>query len=98
MTFPGLLIFLPPKVAPRGVEFFGYRFSRQFVKFPALFNFRPPTPPPPPAGLIFLLIFWTVHDISRTFDFFTPPLKFPLRPPYCSVVDAERHFQCNARC
>ena len=32
------------------------------------------------VGQIFFLIFWTVHEISRTF-YFVNPLKFPLRPP-----------------
>ena len=59
------------------------RFSLQFVKFPALLKFWPLPPPPGPPGVGWvnkLLIFWTVHDISRTFDFLTP-VKFLLRPP-----------------
>ena len=39
-----------------------------------------PNPPPPPGWGESKKKFWTVHDISRTFDFFDP-LKFPLRPP-----------------
>ena len=85
VTFPGLLIFWPPKIPTAtsfggggGVTFF-YRFSRQFMKFTGLLKFGPPTPPPPrnpPPGVGWVktnvLIFWTVHDISQTFDFLTP--------------------------
>ena len=80
--FPDFWFFDPLKFPLRpplvgGVIFF-YRFSWQFMKFTGLLKFWPPTPPPPlePPGVGWvktnLLIFWTVHDISRTFDFLTP--------------------------
>ena len=94
MTFPGLLIFWPPKIPTAtpfgGFFFFFNRFSRQFMKFTGLWKCWPPTHPPgtPRGGMgkkPILLIFWTVHDISRSFD----PLKFPLRPP---LVGGGRFF------
>ena len=47
------------------------------MKFTGLFEILTPNPPPlepPGVGWVKtnLLIFWTVHDISRTFDFLTP--------------------------
>ena len=42
------------------------------------------TPTHPWVGVgqhFFLLIFWAVRDISRTFDCFFDPLKSPLGPP-----------------
>ena len=87
MTFPGLLICWPPKI-PTATPLGGgvgknlFRFSRQFMKFPGLLKCWPPTPPPPrnptrnPPGWggsnTFVLLFWTVHDISWTFDLLTP--------------------------
>ena len=49
------------------------------ANFPDFWNFDP-QPPHPPGWGGSKFFFWTVHDISRTFDFFDP-LKFPLRPP-----------------
>ena len=59
------------------------------MKFPALLKCLIPTPwdPPPHRGGVgqhfLLLIFWTVHDISRTCDFV--PLKTPLELPWGGV-------------
>ena len=88
MTFPGLLIFWPPKI-PTATPFGGgggffYRFSRQFMKFTGLLKFWPPTPPPEPPG-----VGWVKKKIIDFLDsswhfpefWFFDPLKFPLRPP-----------------
>ena len=79
--FPDFWFFDPLKFPLRpplvgGGKFF-YRFSRQFMKFTGLLKFWPPTPPlEPPLRVGWVktnvLIFWTVHDITRTFDFLTP--------------------------
>ena len=57
-----------------------YQFSRQFMKFPELLKCWPPKPP---WGGVCILIFWAVHEISRTFEFLTP--KTPLGPPWGGV-------------
>ena len=84
MTFPGLLIFWPPKIPTAtpfggGGGFFLSIFSTVH-EIDRTFEIFTPNSPPPRGGIgkkQMLLIFWTVNDISRSFD----PLKFPLRPP-----------------
>ena len=78
MTFSGFLIFWPPKI-PTATPFGGdgiffIDFLDSSWNLPDFWNFDPR------GGMgkkQILLIFWTVQDISRSFD----PLKFPLRPP-----------------
>ena len=46
----------------------------------------PKTPNPRVGwGLTFLLCFWIVHDISRTFFWNFDPLNHPMGPPWCRV-------------
>ena len=51
-----------------------YRFSRQYVKCLTfeIFTHKTPNPRWGGVGLIFLLLFSAVHDISRTIYFLTP--------------------------
>ena len=87
MTFPGLLIFWPPKI-PTATPFGGgglfYRFSRQFMKFTGLLKFWPPNPPArnPRGGMGKKTNFIDFLDSSWHFPvfWFFDPLKFPLRP------------------
>ena len=82
MTFPGLLIFWPPKISTAtpfgggGGVIFVIDFLDSSWNLPDFWNFDPQPPPLEPPGVGWvktnLLIFWTVHDISRTFDFLTP--------------------------
>ena len=68
----------PPLVGGGGVKKFFIDFLDSSWNLPDFLNFNPQPPPPPgtPPGVGWvktnLLIFWTVHDISRTFDFLTP--------------------------
>ena len=90
MTFPGLLIFWPPKI-PTATPFGGgggfvYRFSRQFMKFTGLLKFWPPTPPPPePPGVGWVKQFFFYRFSGQFMTFpevliFWPP-KIPTSTP-----------------
>ena len=66
-----------PKTPPHGwVGMTGCkmnRFSQQFMTFPELLKCGPLKLPPGGLGVEFcLLIFWALHDISQTFELFTP--------------------------
>ena len=79
MTFPWLLIFWPIKI-PTATPFGGgggfilIDFLDSSWNLPDFWNFDPPRNPPGWDGLKkqIVLIVWTVHDISRTFDLLTP--------------------------
>ena len=64
-----------PKTPPPGwVRVRGYKmnlFSEQFPKFLELLKCRPLKLPAPTPPVIFLLIFWAVHDISRLLNFWS---------------------------
>ena len=82
MTFPGLLIFWPPKI-PTAAPFGGggrivlsiFSTVHEIYRTFEMLTPKSPRPEPPGVGWVkkqILLIFWTVHDISRSFDFLTP--------------------------
>ena len=54
---------LTSKTPHRGGAKKMYQFSRQFMKCPQPFS---------GGGGVIVLIFWAVHDISRSFEFLTP--------------------------
>ena len=81
MTFPGLLIFWPPKI-PTATPFGGggivlsiFSTVHEIYRTFEILTPKSPRQEPPGVGWVkkqILLIFWTVHDISRSFDFLTP--------------------------
>ena len=107
MTFPGLLIFWPPKI-PTATHFGGgggffYRFSRQFMKFTGLLKFWPPTPPPR-GGMGKKNFFYRFSGQFMTFPgvlIFWPPKIPTSTPPWVgrSIFLGRNHPQiCRDLC
>ena len=94
MTFPGLLIFWPPKI-PTATPVGGGGGGDFFIDFldsswnlPDFLNVdpQPPLPGTPRGGMCKFFFFYRFSGQFMTFpgvcDFwFVDPLKFPLRPP-----------------